>query len=335
MSQYIGKTISLISNKGLRYVGLLDNINADDATVALKSVRSFGTEGRMAASGNPSLEVHPGTDVYDYVVFRGSDVKDLTVLDTPIDQVKPEPYQAPAPGGYPAYQQQPQTQAQPQQRAPVPSATSTAPTPASGQRQAPAPAPAQAPMPAQSLAAPAQSRAQAPTETAPQSKAPNPTQEQQLQPQDAPVAPQETSRKENTLPAQSRPQDHPQSGLQKKSLKVSNVPDAAFDFESANAKFSRDLESEKDADHPMYNKQSSFFDNISSSADERNTMRWSEEKNLNMDTFGESSVGNRGRNRGRGRGNWRGGRGSFRGGRGRGRGNNKSNNDYNNKPEWA
>ena len=95
MSQYIGKTISLISNKGLRYVGLLENINADDATVALKSVRLFGTEGRMAAMGQPNLEVPPGVDVYDYVVFRGSDVKDLSVLDTPIDEVKPNIYRPP------------------------------------------------------------------------------------------------------------------------------------------------------------------------------------------------------------------------------------------------
>ena len=105
MSQYIGKTISLISNKGLRYVGLLENINADDATVALKSVRLFGTEGRMAAMGQPNLEVPPGVDVYDYVVFRGSDVKDLSVLDTPIDEVKPNIYRPP--------QQQQQQQEQP------------------------------------------------------------------------------------------------------------------------------------------------------------------------------------------------------------------------------
>mmetsp|Transcript_2097 Transcript_2097/g.2281 ORF Transcript_2097/g.2281 Transcript_2097/m.2281 type:complete len:326 (+) Transcript_2097:61-1038(+) len=325
MSQYIGKTISLISNKGLRYVGLLDNINADDATVALKSVRSFGTEGRMAASGNANLEVHPGSDVYDYVVFRGSDVKDLTVLDTPIDQVKPEPYtQAPAPGGYPAYQQQLQTQTQQQQQnAPVPTATSAAP--------------------AQAAAAPTQTaapkeRTQRPTESQTQPQAPTSSQSQQKpQPQATPTydGAEEAKKDESTSPAQPRPQEHPQSGLQKKASKVTNVPETAFDFESANAKFSRDLDSEKEAEQPMYNKQSSFFDNISSSADEKNTMRWAEEKSLNLDTFGESSVNHRGRGRGRGRGSWRGGRGNWRGGRGRGRGGNRSNNDYNNKPEWA
>ncbi|OBA24068.1 hypothetical protein METBIDRAFT_36879 [Metschnikowia bicuspidata var. bicuspidata NRRL YB-4993] len=95
MSQYIGKTISLISNKGLRYVGVLDKISADDATVSLKSVRPFGTEGRMAEQGLPSMEVMPSAEIYDYVVFRGSDVKDLNVLDTPIDQVRPVTYYAP------------------------------------------------------------------------------------------------------------------------------------------------------------------------------------------------------------------------------------------------
>ena len=94
MSQYIGKTISLISNKA-SLCWSLENINADDATVALKSVRLFGTEGRMAAMGQPNLEVPPGVDVYDYVVFRGSDVKDLSVLDTPIDEVKPNIYRPP------------------------------------------------------------------------------------------------------------------------------------------------------------------------------------------------------------------------------------------------
>ncbi|CUM46474.1 uncharacterized protein AC631_05385 [Debaryomyces fabryi] len=326
MSQYIGKTISLISNKGLRYVGLLDNINADDATVALKSVRSFGTEGRMAASGNANLEVHPGTDVYDYVVFRGSDVKDLTVLDTPIDQVKPEPYtQAPAAGGYPAYQQQPQTQTQQQQNQSTPGPTATSAAPAQA-----------AAVPTQT-AAPKQ-RAQRPSEKQTQPQAPTPSQTQQKpQPQATPTSDraEETKREEAASPAQPRPQEHPQSGLQKNASKVTNVPETAFDFESANAKFSRDLDSEKEAEQPMYNKQSSFFDNISSSADEKNTMRWAEEKSLNLDTFGESSVNHRGRGRGRGRGNWRGGRGNWRGGRGRGRGGNRSNNDYNNKPEWA
>ncbi|ODV61763.1 LSM14 family protein ASCRUDRAFT_7253 [Ascoidea rubescens DSM 1968] len=104
MSQYIGKTISLISNKGVRYVGILHNINGEDATVALKSVRALGTEGR---TGDPSSEIPPTPDPYDYVVFRGADVKDLSVLDVPPEQVLPQtpqfqppPQQIPPPPQY-------------------------------------------------------------------------------------------------------------------------------------------------------------------------------------------------------------------------------------------
>lgn len=81
-----------------------------------------------------------------------------------------------------------------------------------------------------------------------------------------------------------------------------------------------------------YDKKSSFFDNISSDLKERYEQQASdqaidgramrrEERNKNMETFGQGSVDNayRGRGRGRGRGFSRGGRG-FQGGGGRGGG---------------
>lgn len=37
---------------------------------------SFGSEGRR---GNPAEEVPPSTSVYEYIVFRGSDVKDISI----------------------------------------------------------------------------------------------------------------------------------------------------------------------------------------------------------------------------------------------------------------
>ena len=144
------------------------------------------------------------------------------------------------------------------------------------------------------------------------------------------------------------------------------VPKADYDFESANAKFNKqDLVKEAIASgetlsSPIngtseqtangaraegeqspslgatagYNKTSSFFDNISSEAKDRedNSSKRlggrefrNEEQKKNFDTFGQGSVDNyRGGYRGRGRGRgFRGGRGSFgRGGRGgmRGRG---------------
>ena len=82
MAQFIGKTITLISNSENRYVGLLHEINAQDSTVSLRHVRSYGSEGRR----NGIDRVFPSDRVFEYIVFRGSDVKDLKISDEP-----PEP----------------------------------------------------------------------------------------------------------------------------------------------------------------------------------------------------------------------------------------------------
>ncbi|KAJ6145472.1 Lsm14 N-terminal [Penicillium chermesinum] len=140
-----------------------------------------------------------------------------------------------------------------------------------------------------------------------------------------------------------------------------DVPESDYDFETANAKFNKQdlvkeaiasgspaaevdaLATEPDSGdsvanvaHPsvpnLYNRSTSFFDNISSEArdrEENNTARaggreWrGEEEKRNIETFGQGSVdGYRGRGRGRGygrgygRGRGQGGRGY--GGRGRG-----------------
>ena len=128
------------------------------------------------------------------------------------------------------------------------------------------------------------------------------------------------------------------------------VPDADFDFESANAKFNKqDVVKEAVAGSPLneapsaepispavaadapapveaaYNKTKSFFDNISSEMKDRENAtqkfggpQWrGEETRKNIETFGQGSVdgGYRGFRGGRGRG--RGGRGrGYRGGRG-------------------
>lgn len=68
----------LISN--LRYVGTLHEIDSNSSTVALENVTSFGTEGRK---GNPDEEIPPSDNVYEYIVFRGSDVKDLRIEEAP------------------------------------------------------------------------------------------------------------------------------------------------------------------------------------------------------------------------------------------------------------
>ncbi|KAL7309815.1 hypothetical protein PS15m_010654 [Mucor circinelloides] len=129
---YIGSKISLISLSDIRYVGILHSINAQDSTVGLKQVRSFGTEGRR---GKPEEEILASDNVFDYVVFRGSDIKDLQVFEAP-----PKPTPPPQPAmpqdpaimsmsGYPPmnpymnnnmYMQPPPQQAQPQQPAKQP-----------------------------------------------------------------------------------------------------------------------------------------------------------------------------------------------------------------------
>ncbi|KAF6814963.1 g2 m phase checkpoint control protein [Colletotrichum sojae] len=87
MSEFLGSRISLISKSDIRYVGVLHEINSDESTVSLENVRSFGTEGRRS---RPEEEIAPSDQVYDYIIFRGSDVKDLRIEDHPtIKENKP------------------------------------------------------------------------------------------------------------------------------------------------------------------------------------------------------------------------------------------------------
>ncbi|KAI0865379.1 Scd6-like Sm domain-containing protein [Xylaria cubensis] len=80
MSEFLGSRISLISKSDIRYSGILHEINSEESTVSLESVKSYGTEGRR---GNPADEVAASEQIYEYIVFRGSDVKDLRIEQTP------------------------------------------------------------------------------------------------------------------------------------------------------------------------------------------------------------------------------------------------------------
>jgi len=73
-----GRRISLISKSEIRYEGFLHTINEEENTVALKNVRMFGTEGRK---GDPSQEISAGDQLYDFIKFRGAELKDLTVYE--------------------------------------------------------------------------------------------------------------------------------------------------------------------------------------------------------------------------------------------------------------
>ncbi|KAL3134648.1 hypothetical protein ABBQ32_007657 [Trebouxia sp. C0010 RCD-2024] len=89
---YIGSLISLISKTGVRYEGTLYTIDMVESTIALQNVHSFGTEGRK--QDGPQI---PASDrPFEFIIFRGTDIADLTVITNGPPEGQQEPSAPPA-----------------------------------------------------------------------------------------------------------------------------------------------------------------------------------------------------------------------------------------------
>ncbi|KAG7397778.1 Protein LSM14 A [Phytophthora boehmeriae] len=330
---YLGSRISLVSKTDIRYEGFLFNIDTRQSTVALQSVRSFGTEGRRPE------HVPPSPHVLQYATFKASEIKDLHVCEAAPPQA-PQSYAAPPPAPVQAPAAPVQAPVQP----PLPSGPPPPPTapvapspPVSSGNSGSKP----------TLLTPGSVSSAQKHETAPVQQ----VQTQQVHSQQRRQGQQSNAartipgmgghllkRKERRVPtgvegAGAGPDDA--SG-------EFNFAEGLNDFDKQQ-EFSKLEENTKKESKGSYQK-SSFFDTISCDAldrleGQRSRMSGAEERKLNTETFGAVGLNNRRNFRGgRGRGgrrsggyrsnNWNGGRGneSWNGGRGNGgRGRNNDN----------
>ena len=109
---FLGSKIVLISKSDIRYEGTLYTIDSNNSTVALQNVRSFGTEDRRTTG-----QIPPSNEIFNFIVFKGSDIKDLHVCEpaptntnTPSEPPSARPQPAPPQQTQPTQSAPPQTQ---------------------------------------------------------------------------------------------------------------------------------------------------------------------------------------------------------------------------------
>eukprot|EP01066_Platyproteum_vivax_P013000 Platyproteum_vivax@DN5918_c0_g1_i2.p1 len=71
----IGNLLSLITYAEMRYEGTLSEIDTENATVSLQDVKCFGTEGRKTPN------IPESSQIYGCIMFSGRDVKDVQICE--------------------------------------------------------------------------------------------------------------------------------------------------------------------------------------------------------------------------------------------------------------
>lgn len=95
--------VRIVTKSDIRYEGKLYQINATEKTVALKDVKSFGSEDRCKDRFVPPSDV-----IYEYIVFRSVEIKDLVVLKDEVPDKKEKVEEAPKKAPEPAKKGKPE-----------------------------------------------------------------------------------------------------------------------------------------------------------------------------------------------------------------------------------
>lgn len=88
MSEFEGKTISVVTNDKIRYIGVLAKVDGELGTVSLINVRVLGTEDRIL---DIDLCQSPKSETLPSLQLDGQNVDTLEILDCTVEEVNPIP----------------------------------------------------------------------------------------------------------------------------------------------------------------------------------------------------------------------------------------------------